>query len=402
MKLINKRIQKMLGVLALTFGYQSTVLAQNDNTLGAEAYLSVETWGPSEKYNAAHFLMVPLYYAYKNNDTELKVQFNEHIKKFLADDNKKIDITDTSQRLNNLQYFYFLSEYTVLSKNKELAKYLLENISKFWLDVPAWQWGMPPLPNIKDRILWKLQAGPDVGYKRLIIDEEFFIFGIAANLLNLYPDNQNLKEIRGAALRVFKQRSEFDNQGGWLFDKGVFDNYPAYTYAGYDNTNNVTKPKPLKNMVSDSSHFFRIPKILLSLQESYPVNSKNYNIYNSYRNGLNKQFLNKVVHINNNKIYLTNYMDGRNGVFRWNYSAKNKGIGPYKQTYAFGIGWWVFLKNPKVKDLYVKYYNEVSLDSSDCNRLMESIISKKEMTYTLNFQKCEIIYNSYLASKLNI
>jgi len=49
MKLINKRIQKMLGVLALTLAYQSTVLAQNDNTLGAEAYLSVETWGPSEK-----------------------------------------------------------------------------------------------------------------------------------------------------------------------------------------------------------------------------------------------------------------------------------------------------------------------------------------------------------------
>lgn len=402
MKFKNKCIPQAIVTLVLSLGIQSLTFAQDDNTLGAQAYLSIKTWSPSVKYNAAHFLMVPLYYAYKNNNTELKAQFNDHIKKFLADKNKKIDVTDISQRLNNLQYFYFLSEYAVLAKNQELAKYLLDNTSKFWLDVPAPQWGISPLPNARDRILWKLQAGPDVGYKRLIIDEEFFIFGTAANLLKLYPENKTLIDIRDLALEVFKQRSEFDAQGAWLFDKGVFDNYPDYAYAGYNSTNNITKPKPLKNMVSDSSHFFRIPKILLSLQNSYVANSENYNLYKSYRIGLNQQFLNKVVQINNNNIFLTNYMDGRNGVFRWNYSVKNKGIGPYKQTYAFGIGWWVFLKNPKVKDLYIKYYNQVRLDGNECNSLMESIISKKEMTYTLNFQKCEIIYNSYLASRLNI
>ncbi|WP_373358255.1 hypothetical protein ACEN3H_18115 [Acinetobacter lactucae] len=402
MKFKNKYIPQAIVTLVLILGVQSLTFAQDDNTLGAQAYLSIKTWSPSEKYNAAHFLMVPLYYAYKNNNIELKAQFNDHIKKFLADENKRIDVTDISQRLNNLQYFYFLSEYAVLAKNQELAKYLLDNISKFWLDVPAPQWGMSPLPNARDRILWKLQAGADVGYKRLIIDEEFFIFGTAANLLKLYSENKTLIDIRDLALDVFKQRSEFDPQGAWLFDKGVFDNYPDYAYAGYNSTNNITKPKPLKNMVSDSSHFFRIPKILLSLQNSYIANSDNYNLYKSYRTGLNQQFLSKVVQINNNNIFLTNYMDGRNGVFRWNYSVKNKGIGPYKQTYAFGIGWWVFLKNPKVKDLYVKYYNQVRLDGNECNSLMKSIISKKEMTYTLNFQKCEIIYNSYLASRLNI
>jgi len=402
MKFKNKYIPQAIVTLVLILGIQSLTFAQDDNTLGAQAYLSIKTWSPSEKYNAAHFLMVPLYYAYKNNNIELKAKFNDHIKKFLADENKKIDITDTKQRLNNLQYFYFLSEYSVLAKNQESAKYLLDNISKVWLDVPAWQWAKPPFSNTRDRILWKLQAGPDVGYRRLIIDEELFIFGVAANLLKFYPENKTLIDIRDLALDVFKQRSEFDSQGAWLFDKGTFDTLPTYAYAGYDSIDNINKPKPLKNMVSDSSHFFRIPKILLSLQESYPLNSENYNLYKSYRNGLSQQFLKKVVQMKNNKIYLTNYMDGRNGVFRWDYSAKNKGIGPYRQTPSFGVGWWIFLNNSKVKSLYGKYYKQINIDGSDCDNLMDSIIKKTNTKGLLNFQQCQFIYNSYLASKLNM
>ncbi|EXB45629.1 hypothetical protein J699_03150 [Acinetobacter sp. 1000160] len=392
----------MIGVLLCGLGMQSLALAQDENTIGAEAYLSIKTWEPSEKYNAAHFLMVPLYYAYKNNDEKLKNKFNEHMKKFLLDKNKKNDIGDKKQRLNNFQYFYFLSEYAVLSNNKELGDYLLNNIDKVWLDIPAWQWGRTPFPNMHDRVLWKLNAKANVGYKRLIIDEDFFIFGTAANLLRLYPDNVILKEIRNSALQVFKQRSDFDKQGNWLFDKGVYDDFPTYAYAGYNSIDNIKESKPLKNMVSDSSHFFRMPKILLSLQESYPENSENYNLYGLYRNGLNKQFLNNVVKIKDNKIYLTNYMDGRNGLFRFGYSLKNKGIEPYKQTYSFGMGWWVFMGSSKIKSLYLDYYNQINVADNDCNTLMESKIKKAKIKSFMNFQQCQYIYNSYLASKLKI
>ncbi|MGN5765846.1 hypothetical protein ACNQO6_16030 [Acinetobacter calcoaceticus] len=403
MKFKNKRIPQVIATLLCGLGLQSLALAQDENTIGAEAYLSIKTWEPSEKYNAAHFLMVPLYYAYKNNDTKLKAKFNEHIEKFLADDSKNIDIVDFRQRLANFQYFYFLSEYAVLARNQELGDYLLKNIVRVWLDVRGQQWRMPPIPaTLRERILWKLQAGPEVGYKRIITDEDIFIFGTASNLLKLYPENKTLIDIRDLALEVFKQRSEFNAEGGWLFDKGVFDTYPDYAYAGYNSTSNITKPKPLKNMVSDSSHFFRMPKILLSLQESYPENSQNYNLYKSYRNGLNQQFLNKVVHIKNNKIYLTNYMDGRNGVFRWNYNVKNKGIGPYEQTYSFGMGWWVFLDKKKVKDLYGSYYRQIKVEDHNCNSLMTLIIINKKRNNLADFLKCEFIYNSYLASKLDL
>lgn len=394
----------VLKILFIIFGCQNIALAQDDATLGAEAYLTIKTWDSKEKYNAAHFLMVPLYYAYKNNDENLKKKFDEHIKEFLRDKNKNINIMNVNQRLNNFQYLYFLSEYSALSKNEELAKYLLDNISKIWLDIPAWQWKMSPFPNARERILWKLQAGPEVGYRRLIIDEDIFIFGIAANLSKIYPDNSTLKEIKSLALEVFKQRSEFDNQGAWLFDKGSFDNLPTYAYAGYANTNNISTSKPLKNMVSDSSHFFRMPKILLSLQESYPLNSTNYKLYKSYRNGLNQQFLKKVVHVKNNKIYLTNYMDGRNGVFRWEYPSlgKGRGYGPYELTYSFGMGWWIFLTNPKIKSLYKMYYNQINVDNNGCDYLMNSLVNNLKIKRLLNFPQCQFIYNSYLASKLNI
>lgn len=377
--------------------------AQETITLGASAYLSLDTWKVNERYSASHALMVPLHYAYKYNDKELKKDFESNIERFKKLNKNEINIKAKGERLSGIQYLYFLSEYAILNNDKDLSDYLLKQIKAIWYDIPAWQWSRKPFNNLKDRVIWKLAAGKEEGYKRIIIDEEFFSFGIAANLTKIYPDDSVLKEINHYALEVFKQRSYFGKEGGWLFDRGNYDDYKDHAYAGYENKF-IKEQKPLTNMVADSSHFFRIPKILLSLQNSYPVDSYEFNLYNKFRKRLTKQFLEKVITIRGSKIYLTNYMDGRNGIYRWGYSSlgKNNGYGPYELTDSFGMGWWSFLQNKEVSNLYSKYSQDLqSKDGGDfCQNVIEKTIQKKNIPNRKKLYNCMRIYNSYMASKL--
>ncbi|WP_139126630.1 hypothetical protein [Acinetobacter sp. YK3] len=377
--------------------------AQETITSGASAYLSLDTWKVKERYSASHALMVPLHYAYKYDDKKLKKDFDSNIERFQKTGNKEINLKKDSERLSSIQYLYLLSEYAVLSKNKELANYVLKQINIFWYDIPAWQWDRKPFKNLKERVEWKLTAGTEVGYRRVIIDEEFFSFGIAANLTKIYPKELVLKEINHYALKVFKQRSSFDEEGRWLFDKGNYDDYKDHAYAGYENKI-IKEKRPLKDMVSDSSHFFRIPKILLSLQNSYPMDSNEFNLYKKFRKVLAKHFLERVIKIRNNKIYLTNYMDGRNGVFRWGYPSlgENNGYGPYGLTGSFGIGWWSFLHDNEIDALYNKYYQEFNSTGEDelCKSIIENTKQKKYISNFIKFNRCMRIYNSYMASKL--
>ncbi|MCH2072688.1 hypothetical protein [Acinetobacter pittii] len=397
-----KKLFIVLKILFIILGCQNTALAQENATLGAEAYLSLNTWSVNERYNASHMLMVPLYYAYKYNDESLKEKLDENIERFLKEGKEDLNIKVQNEKLSGLQYLYFLSEYADLSNNKTLANYLFFQIKGIWTNIPAQQWERKPFNNMRERLDWKLQANKKDGYKRIIIDEELFTFGIASNLIKFYPKEPVLKEINYYALEVFKQRSSLE-YGRWLFDKGSYDNYKDHAYAGYNNKI-VKGKKPLKDMVADSSHFFRMPKILLSLQSSYPINSDNYNLYKNFREGLTKQFLDKVVKVENNRIYLTNYMDGRNGIYRWEYPSlgKGNGYGPYGLTSSFGMGWWSFLENQEVRNLYLRYYRQLEIASKTtlCPKIFNLVKNQKHMTNRKQFNECIYLYNSYMASKI--
>lgn len=362
------------------------------------SYLSIKTWSNDERYNAAHFLLVPMYYIYENKELELIKELDKHVDSFLNEESLNINYKESGSKLTYLQYYYFLSEYLVLSnnQNKKLSNFLLSQINLFWE-------GDVFIENAKKRANRQLNSN-DHEYRQGLIDEDLFIFGISANLLKFFPKNNNLNRINLNALSFLQQRSSFTSEGGWLFEKGYWDDYPDRAYAGYNSKINVSNKKPLKDMVSDSSHFQRWPKILLSIQNAYTKNSSEYFLLKKYRSGLKKQFLSKVIHINNNKIQLTNYMDGRNGLYRWNYHTlgKGKGYGPYELTSSFGIGWWVFLGGNNIKKIYYDYYEQININDKDCDTLFKKIILIKKINNRNKFNECFFIYNSFLASKLTL
>ena len=402
----NLLLIKILVTTAL-FMPKWSLASTNDISNGANAYLVTKTWAPNEQYNATHFLMVPLHYAYQNNDPQLIQKFDAQMALFTQSNLATMNLNDDSQRLQLLQYFYLLSQYSVLSKNKqpELSKYLLQNISNIWTQIPAWQWQRKPFSNMKERVQWKLHADNDVGFKRAIIDEEFFTFAVAADLSKTYPNNPVLQDINQTSFKVFQQRSSFDQANRWLFDKGSWDSHPDLAYAGYADTHNIHEKKTIQNSVMDSSHFLRMPLILKSLQNSFPADTNEHTFYQRARVGLEKQLFEKVLVRNNNNIQLTNYMDGRNGVYRWNYKtmAKDTGYGPYELTSSFGMGWWVFLPNQRINDLYRQYHQQITTDDINqkkCDRLSEVILQKQTIINRKTLNQCMYWYNTLMTNSI--
>lgn len=387
-----------------------TTLLNTTNTLansksGAQAHLKTNTWQSYKRYDASHFLMIPMFYAYEKEDKELQKDLDSYVKSFFETKGNKLDFKSNSQRLNDTQFLYFLTTYAVLSGNKypQYTNKMLQDIQDIWSSVPAWQWGKKPFNNLKQRLDWKMQADPNVGFNRAIIDEEFFTLGAAANLSRIYPDNSTLKEINRYTVQIFKKRSTVNN-GRWLFDIGAWDNHPTFAYSGYNDTKNITVKKPKKNIVTDSSHFMRMPILLWSFQGAFPQNSKEYLQFKSYRLGLEKQFFDKVIVRKNNKILMNNFMDGSNGVFRWEYPSlgKGKGYGPYDLTPTLGMGWWALLPGTRVQPLYKEYHQQIKTSNKEanCDSMMQNRIAGKKSKYDFNLTDCMYLFNTELASKI--
>lgn len=381
----------------------TNIFAESKSTLAAKAYLENNVWKKEQRYDISHFLMIPMFYAFEKNDRDLIQSYHKYVTNFYIQKQDKLNFNKNEQRLTDAQFLYFLSTYAVLSENKypEYSKSILKDIEKVWYEIPAWQWSRKPFTNMKERFDWKLQASSDAGYSRAIIDEELFILGAAANLTRIYPNNKMLKEINSYTTRIFKQRSHWNNDR-WLFDVGVWDKHPSYAYVGYNDTKNIVEKRPGKNTVADSSHFFRMPVLLWSFQKAYPANSPEAGLFKSYRQGLEKQFFKKVVVRKDNKILLNNFMDGRNGVYRWKYQGTGKGHEAYGLSSSLGMGWWAMLPGERVQNLYKDYYVQLNTgkDKINCDVIMERMIKNPNTNSYPKMRTCFYLYNSDLASKV--
>ncbi|MNG43663.1 hypothetical protein D3C78_17010 [compost metagenome] len=377
-----------------------------DSKLGAQAYLETNAWQSYKRYDASHFLMIPMFYAYENEEAGLKKDFDAYVSSFYKKNENTLDFKSNSQRLNDIQFLYFLTTYAILSDNKypQYTNKMLQDVQDIWNTVPAWQWGKKPFANMKARLDWKIKANKAEDFNRAITDEELFTLGAAANLSRIYPSDPTLKEINSYTEQIFKQRSTFDN-GRWLFDVGAWDNHPTFAYSGYSDTKNITVKKPKKNIVTDSSHFMRMPVLLWSFQGAFPKSSQQYTQFKNYRLGLEKQFFEKVVVRSENKILLNNFMDGSNGVFRWEYPSlgKGKGYGPYDLTPTLGMAWWALLPGTRIQKLYSNYHDQLntSKKQSSCDSMMQDMLKGKKSQYDFSLTNCMYLFNTDLASKIS-
>jgi hypothetical protein len=326
------------------------------------------TSGPQGQ-NFGATMMVPLHAAFALKDERWIQSFADHFSRLAANHSGLPE-----EDLGRLQYLYLASQFIVLAKawGKQdlippgLPDLLFADVHNVWYKKPAWQFDRQPFPGgARERMLWRLDHRTvQKSYLRAVNDVDFYVFVIAADL-KAYGGtpaqkdqwNSTLDDVISVAHRTFVQEVVTQPGGGWLFQPGVWTDYPEYAYAGNKDIHPGMKAMPVRNIGTDSSHSLRFPIWLTSLMRAYPASSEEYRFYRELRGGLDNQFFNKVL-VRPTSDYpcyrQNNFMDGSNGVYRWNYSSlgPNRGYGPYQNSAALVFGWWTFLDTDRIRGVY--------------------------------------------------
>jgi hypothetical protein len=325
--------------------------------------------GGEQAQNFGTIMMVPLHAAFRLRDPLWERGFADHFSRMLTDLSALPD-----EDLGRLQYLYVASQFMVLAKQsgqqdlipRTLPGSLYTDIWKVWTKKPAWQWGGPPFPGgVRERTLWRLDhRHVEKSYYRSINDVDFFVFAIAGDLKAFITDPGEIKawgptldDILSIAHRTFSQEVVYQPGGGWLFQPGVWTDHPEYQYAGNKQIVPGMKPIPIPGISQDSSHSLRFPLWLTSLMQAYPPSSEGYVYFQGLRSGLEKQLFNKVLVPPSSDFLcyrMNNFMDGTNGVYRWDYATlgQGSGFGPYGLSSSLLVGWWVFLDTDRIRAVY--------------------------------------------------
>ena len=337
-------------------------------------YIKQDLWQATRAYDAGHLLMIPMQASFSLNEQDWQLQFADLFQRF-TDKVANYEIAE-NERLSKLHFLYLGSRYLNLSantmnsrltsNNERLYNSIIENITVLWSFQPAWQWGRKAFTGgMKERIAWKL--GANIVWKKYykaFVDEELFLFAIAGELRCyqtktscLANEKEVVNEILQYALKVFYKAVVYQNDGGWLFQPGVWSDHPDFSYAGHNNKAPGLKLLRIKKIAEDVSHSHRLPLWLKSLERAFPSESPQNRYFTELLIGLDKQFFEKVVvsPIAAFPSYrTTNYMDGKNGIYRYVYgSLKNyHGYGAYELSGTITLGWWSFLGSEKSSAMY--------------------------------------------------
>lgn len=334
-------------------------------------------WIDRDAYDASHTLMIPLHYAFFSQDKEGISEFEILMARFAVNE------LPTDQ-LHQAQWMYFVSRYLVLKTQggypiEGSDAYLLQRLSFWlhnrWLFEPAYQWGRLPFFGTKERLKYLKSAEDkfDYSYYKAVTDYELFLFSIAADID--YVANKNdavskkisepvrntIREVLEGSVQVVRDSGQFTGKGGWLFQVGVWADHPDFQFAGHTKLAPDLKESPVTNVSEDSSHSHRWPLFFLSLVNAPGISKSDRNHLQKAYGGFCKQFHNEVVKVDGKKVLLRNYMDGRNGLYRYKYSTVGKnvhlGYGPYALSGILGESWYPFCANGnKVFESYKNAY----------------------------------------------
>ncbi|BCD67953.1 hypothetical protein [Nitratiruptor sp. YY09-18] len=229
--------------------------------------------------------------------------------------------------------------------NKNRLNFLNKVVINSWLNIPAWHW-VKMFPNMKLRTLAKLNKDPSIAgksYYYAIIDEDIFLFGITANLvqINACKNKELCQEILEIGYKIFKKK--IHNESEFSYAKGEWYEHPDYLYAGYEKKEFPKYPCPNPDMELDISHFHRMPWIFSDMYNVFKylkeINKANY-FDKSLREFYNKFNKKLVVYNQNGLPLLKNFIDGSNGWYRVRYHKNypNFGYGPFELSLVAVLG----------------------------------------------------------------
>jgi hypothetical protein len=318
--------------------------------------------------------MVPLHAAFAGGDADGVRGFAAHARRFLeAGVPARVE---PASELSWLQYLYLLSRFVALAEERgsaelvpsELPEKLREWVEAAWIRDTAWSYrGVFP-GGIRERVRWKLDDDTDrplrASYEDAILDSELFLFAMAADLRaarrwidpGAAPDPL-LEDIAQSARQVFRQRVVRTAEGGWLFQPGRWRDHPDFRFACRGEKQLQLSPCAPARVAEDVSHSHRMPLWLRSLAAGETAGSKDRGYYLRLLVGLESQFFRRVVVPPDSEFSgwrTRNFMDGSNGIYRWEYRSlgTGQGYGPYELSGTLVLGWWGFLPGERARSLF--------------------------------------------------
>jgi hypothetical protein len=277
------------------------------------------------------------------------------------------------------------------------------------------------LPSLSEGELQRSQAlnkhlaqtfNPSSSYVGAITAEESLVLAVASDLRTYLhhkglASTQLLNEMHTAAYKLYSVGAKPTTNGGWLLQPGKWKNHPDYLYAGHESVPTLTicadpdsedpscnlEPRPVDGIGMDVSHFLsKWPVCLTAYRDASYDNPTRHEFFERLLAGIEVQIFNQVIKPQPAKppYLLTNYMDGTNGVYRWNYERRGKNWG-YNASHLSSTPCFsslALLNSDRIREFYQQIdqtlpytMSEVAMmGSNDCNsnesRLLISLSRK--------------------------
>lgn len=363
--------------------------------------LDEKLWNSRDAYDTTHYLMVPMYYAFQEKNEEWIQLFTNHVEKFSNMSEGEKEKFEALPEVDKWQYLWWISNYLCLcvqydydipQKTYDMLYCEMKN------RVNSYTGNWESTENYSN--MWETYEGllsgkgyaNEKSYSNVFTPLDLKHLAILCDLkyvqdngkLTQTYDNENFEKAIDFANRIMTSRVTWYEDGTCQFQVGMWRDYPDYLFADLTTEteieNRLQSNSVVADVVDDTNHFMIVPLLLRSYSRvQQDINMKQY--YEKLSSGISKTFVEKVLKkpTEDCPYYrLTNYMDGRNGFYRYGYHTDRIGYGPYQQSSEFLMGYWAFCsENDEISEAYAYTASRFPLDDVGKKVYMDPVTVRK-------------------------
>lgn len=356
--------------------------------------LKEDLWTARDMYDACHYLMIPMHYAFRAGDEEAIQLFADFFARFTGDvTGADVYQFEEVSLLNRLHFFYLCTQYMNLCAANgydglipaELPALAQTCAADYLLNSTA-NWGTEPtvIEHIRQVIAGKEYSRR---YYGTIEDFDMFTLAVLCDLKCLHTmRGTEYDEVLDTAADLTYQLflspalNVETEQGGWLFQPGVYYDHSDMVYAGHETITEGMEPMLREDVPSDSSHSHRLPLFLRSYQ-SAQTDQTGWDLFALRREQLANQMVNYVLKNVDGHWLTTTFMDGTNGVYRYSYHEEGVGLEGYDLSGTFLLGWWSLLEDSRITAVYQDILGTFPMEGNRSNPYFDHATVREQNPY---------------------
>lgn len=357
--------------------------------------LKEDLWTDRDMYDAAHYLMVPMHYAFYSQDIDKISEYHRFFTRFYEDvsTEDRYGFSVGRPNVGHLQFCYFASEYmrlcVISGQTTQTLPYLYEFIYEYTVEVfESGEDGWTNLDGYRARIEQiLLHTEFPRSFDSALTDVELYPLATLCDLRVVakfqgFEDSKVLQDAALLSYRVFTDSEIITEteKGGFLFQVGIMKDYPDYAYAGNKEITPEIQPKIREDIVSDSSHFARFALWLSSFQQAQTYQEQ-YDLFTLRKEQLANQLVNYVIQYVDGKPLATTFMDGTCGVYRYSYDTEGVGLEGYSLSGTLLLGWWSLLNDNRITEIYHDILTQFPMTSGKDNPYFDYTVIREQNPY---------------------